>query len=202
MHALKISSQDMTSEQNHHQLSELIDEVGAIARDAQTRFGALTARQLNWKPSAEQWSIGQCLDHLITANRFYFPLVKEISAGTKKPTLWERMPLLPDFFGKMMIKSMNPAATRKIRAPRKFRPSSSDLDARTVESFVAHQQELATLMSGTAHLDLRRIVITSPVSRLVTYSLRDAYELIVVHEKRHLQQARRVKEMSAFPGAQ
>lgn len=191
----------MTPEPKHHRLSELTGELDAVAREVQTLFGALTAQQLNWKPGAERWSVAQCLDHLITTNRQYFPTLKEVSAGTKQSTMWERLPLLPGLFGKMMVKSMNPAATRKMRSPRKFQPSNSNLGAGIVAAFVAHQQELTELMRGTARLDLRRVIITSPISRFVTYSLQDAYELIVVHEKRHLGQARRVVETGRFPGA-
>jgi hypothetical protein len=34
----------------------------------------------------------------------------------------------------------------------------------------------------------------------MTYSLMDAYRVIVVHEQRHFQQAQRVTEEAAFPG--
>jgi hypothetical protein len=52
---------------------------------------------------------------------------------------------------------------------------------------------------STSHLDLERIVITSPALSIVTYSLMDAYRVIVVHEKRHVLQAKRVMEEPAFP---
>jgi len=48
-------------------------------------------------------------------------------------------------------------------------------------------------------LDLEKIVITSPALGAITYSLMDAYRIIVVHEHRHFQQAKRVTEESTFP---
>jgi sulfite reductase beta subunit-like hemoprotein len=55
-------------------------------------------------------------------------------------------------------------------------------------------------MTSLQHdLDLEKIVITSPVAAAITYSLMDAYRLIVVHEQRHFQQARRVTEEPGFP---
>ena len=53
-------------------------------------------------------------------------------------------------------------------------------------------------MKATEHLDVEKIVITSPALAVVTYSLIDAYRIIVVHEHRHFQQARRVTEESGF----
>jgi len=49
------------------------------------------------------------------------------------------------------------------------------------------------------YLDLEKIVITSPVAAAVTYSLMDAYRIIVVHEARHFQQAKRLTEEATFP---
>ncbi len=180
---------------------KFIAEADSIARDVINRFGGLTFEQLNWKPSAQQWSIGQCLDHLITANLLYFPVLHEIASRSKRATLWERVPLLPGLFGRMLIKSLGPTSTRKFQAPANFRPSSSEIGAEIVERFAEHQRELITLVRSNADADLRRTIITSPASRFVIYNLLDAYEIIVVHEKRHIEQAQRVREASNFPEA-
>lgn len=183
------------------QLPEITREIEEIGREAQSQLGGLTARQLNWKPNPGQWSIGQCLDHLITANKQYFPLLRKLVTGEAKKSVFERLPLLPGFFGPVLIKSLGPEATRKFKAPQVFQPSSSDVGADVVESFVAHQRELSALLEETANLDLRRTIITSPASRFVTYSLLDAYRIIIAHEKRHLRQAQNVREAVGFPGA-
>ena len=54
-------------------------------------------------------------------------------------------------------------------------------------------------MKATEDLDLEKIKISSPVSNLITYSLMDAYRIIITHEKRHFLQATRVAEMDGFP---
>jgi hypothetical protein len=56
-------------------------------------------------------------------------------------------------------------------------------------------------MKATEHLDLEKIKMTSPVTRLITYSLMDAYRIIINHEKRHLLQAVSVSQMDGFPKA-
>ncbi|MGH9844290.1 MAG: DinB family protein, partial [Blastocatellia bacterium] len=47
-------------------LSGLISEANAITDETLAGFGGLTAQQLNWKPGADQWSVAQCFDHLVT----------------------------------------------------------------------------------------------------------------------------------------
>ena len=180
-------------------LSSLIAAADNIAAEAQQTFGDLTAQQLNWKPNAESWGIGQCFDHLMTANESYFPIIEQIIKGEKPRTFWESLPVLPTFFGWMLIKYLSPESTKKLKAPDVFKPSSSDIDPNIINNFVRQQNQLTFLMRQTAELDLRRTKITSPALRFVTYSLIDAYTIIVVHEKRHSQQARRVLNAEGFP---
>src|SRR6185369_14541993 len=179
-------------------LLALITEANNIAAEAKSTFGRLTPTQLNWKPSAERWSVAQCFDHLLTSNKDYFPRIDGVIAGIK-PTFWQRMPVLPGLAAKLLIKSLDPNSTRKIKAPQKFQPAQSDISPSVIEDFVDQQARMVEKMKSTEHLDLEKIVITSPVAAVVTYSLMDAYRIIVVHEARHFQQAKRVTEESAFP---
>ena len=57
------------------ELNSLVKQLETIAGDAERVFGGLSPAQLNWKPSAERWSVGQCFDHLITTNRTYLPII-------------------------------------------------------------------------------------------------------------------------------
>ena len=176
----------------------LITATNNIAAEAKTTFGRLSPTQLNWKPSAERWSVAQCFDHLLTSNQGYFPLIEGVIAGVK-PTFWQRVPVLPGLAGKLLIKSLDPKSTRKIKAPAKFQPSHSDINPLVIDHFADQQARVVEKMKATEHLDLENIIITSPVSAAITYSLMDAYRIIVVHERRHFEQARRVTEEPSFP---
>lgn len=98
-----------------------------------------------------------------------------------------------------MIKSLDPASTRKYKAPKNFEPAQSDIAVSIIDDFVAQQSKIVDGMKSTSHLDLERIVVTSPAASFVTYTLMDAYRIIVVHERRHFQQAQRVAAEPAFP---
>lgn len=179
-------------------LANLIAAANKVAEEARSAFAHLTPSQLNWKPSPERWSVGQCFDHLITSNNGYFPVVENVLAG-KKRTFLESMPVLPGLAGKLLIKSLDPSSTRKIKAPKKFQPAQSDIRSSVINDFIDQQARIVEKMKATGHLHLEKIVITSPVSAAITYSLMDAYRIIVVHEQRHFQQAKRVTEESGFP---
>jgi DinB superfamily len=188
----------MTTDLRHADVLLLAREATDLGRRAEELFGGLTAKQLNWRPNPDEWSVGQCLDHLRIATTTYFPAFREIQAGTKRPTAWERVPLLPALFGPWLIRLLSPERSAKMRAPAVFRPTESVVDPQIVRTLAATQQEFVRFMAGTTPRDLDRIV-TSPASRFVTYSLLDAYRIIVVHAQLHLQQARRVTELAEFP---
>jgi len=182
-------------------LTELITELNAVTQETKQNFASLTAKQLNWKPGTEQWSIAQCFDHLMTANESYFPIFERIATGQKQNTFWENMPLFPGLFGGLLIKSLDPASKRKLKAPKTFAPSESEIDGRIIERFTAQQTNLAQAMTALDGRDLDAIKLTSPALKIITYSLRDACTIIVVHEQRHLQQAEGVLSRPEFPSS-
>lgn len=180
-------------------LPQLVAETEAIASDTQAALGQLNAAQLNWKPAPNSWSVAQCLDHLLTANQAMFRGMAAGASGTHQASLWERMPVLPGLMGKFMVKAVSPQAKQKVKAPAKIQPSTSELDARIVRRFVDQQREIAAHFERLKTVAADRIVMTSPLASVVTYSLLDAARLIVAHERRHLAQAERVTQTPGFP---
>lgn len=174
-------------------------EAAAITQDVQATFGQLNAKQLNWKPDTTSWSVAQCLEHLIAANHEMFVPFDEVLSEQKRMTRWERMPVLPGFFGKQMVKLVSPEGARKYKAPAQIQPAASALDAQIVGRFVAQQHELVDRLERLENFFVEKIIITSPFMKLITYSVLDACRLTVAHERRHLAQARRVTEMAGFP---
>ena len=183
------------------ELGALLDELRALTEDARKVFGGLSPAQLNWKPAPERWSVGQCFDHLITTNRTFFADMERVAAGEHRASLWGRVSPLSGFFARLILKSLDPEKGRKSKAPRIFNPSSSDVAPDVIEQFEEHQGELSALMRATTGVDLARTIVTSPVSPVATYSLLDAYRIVVAHERKHFEQARRVTQSRGFPAA-
>jgi hypothetical protein len=182
-------------------VSELITMQEEVSRDTREIFAHLISEQLNWKPSAEEWSVGQCFDHLINTNTPYFPELENIIRGAKTNTVWQKLPFFPGFFGRFVINAANPENAKKVKAPSVFRPSSSNIDAKVMSRFIESQHRLVELMKATEKLPVADIIITSPVAAIVAYSLLDAYTIMALHNRRHFNQAKRVMESQEFPGA-
>lgn len=176
-------------------------ELSAIARDTQSVFGALVERQLNWRRDATSWSVAQCFDHLLNINREMFQAIDAALDGSHPPTLWQRLPALPRLFGSMMINSQSPEAKRKFKAPRSAVPASSAIDRQIIERFVAYQHEAAARVRSLEGREPARVIMVSPFASFITYSVLDGCRIIVTHERRHFEQARRVTLAPGFPSS-
>ena len=181
------------------ELDNFVSELKKISDDAQKTFGNLSAEQINWKPSAESWSVGQCFEHLNVSNEGILSKVEQIVQNKYQKTFWEHLPFLPNFFGGFILKATNPENTDKRKAPGVFRPARSEVGAKIIEEFAENQKRAISLIKATENLNLAKTIITSPVAKFVTYSLQDAYKIIVTHERRHFQQAEKVLQTQGFP---
>ena len=179
---------------NEERINRVISDLESVSDDVRSSFGELTTAQLNWKPSEKEWSVAQCLDHLITINSLYFPVFEKMRTGGFASTFWERYSPFSGFFGRYLIKAMSPENPKKMKTSRKAFPSASEIDGAIVVRFQDHNRELARHVANLpAEFDLKTIM-TSPLAGFVTYSLDDCLTMLVVHERRHLRQAKRVLE--------
>src|SRR5437773_6774484 len=179
-------------------LSQIVDEIREISRDANDTFGRLSADQINWKPAVGSWSVGQCLDHLIRSNSQFYPEFKRLTAGTQKNSFWENYSPFTGVVGRFLIDSIK-NDSRKFKAPSKAIVPPSDIEPDIVSRYVAHQDDLIESITATASVDWKNTILTSPFFRLITFTLDDAYTIFVEHARRHIRQARRVMENEGFP---
>lgn len=181
-------------------IQEMIARGTAAGERVQNEFGDLSYEQLNWKPDTDRWSIGQCLDHLIVSDCLYFPDFKKIVAGKYRMNFWERWSPLTGLFGKMMVSQVGEKPKRKMKAPRILVPTESNIDAGILERFQKHLDSLVEFIIDCRNVDLDRTHISSPVTGFITYSLRNAFLLLMQHEYRHISQGVKVKGLKGFPG--
>ena len=180
------------------EISNLLSELQVISDEAQKTFGHFSAEQINWKPSAEGWSVGQCFEHLIKTNELFYVELEKIAEGSRKNSFLEKYSPLSSFFGNLLVNSLKKDG-RKFKAPSLKIVPPSEIDANIVEIFAAHQAELIGKIKSTENSDWQKTKITSPFMKLMTYKLSDGFRVVVEHEKRHIRQAARVTKTTGFP---
>lgn len=181
-----------------NEVSKLVSELETVSAAAQKFFGNLSAEQINWKPSVEGWSVGQCFEHLMKTNSLFFPELEQIAAGTRRNSFLENYSPLSSFFGNLLVNSLKKDG-RKFKAPSKAIVPPSAVDAGIIEQFAGHQIELIERIRRTENADWRKVKITSPFLKAMTYKLADGFRIVVEHERRHFRQAERVLRTENFP---
>jgi DinB superfamily len=179
-------------------IRSIISDMDAVAADAKATFGTLSNDQLNWKPGEKSWSVAQCLDHIIKTNEQFYPEFAKLATGTRKNTFWENISPLTGWGGPFLIKAVS-EDSKKAKAPSKAIVPPSDIDAGIVDKFAEHIAEVNKKIESVADTDRKKTVVTSPFLVIFTYTLDDAYTVLVEHSKRHIRQARRVMEAEGFP---
>lgn len=180
-------------------MDETISELRKISVDARKTFGRLSVAQINWKPSAESWSVGQCFEHLIITNSLYFPAVQKVIDGAHRNNFFSKIPFATDLIAALMKNSLKPEQARKMKTFKIFEPAASDVAATIFDDFDANQQKLIEMIEAVKDRDLRPIKIPEPLHAALNLRLDDAFEILTIHEKRHFLQAERVLQTRGFP---
>lgn len=174
-------------------------QLARINEEARTLAGHLSPEQLHWPPPGGGWSVAQVFEHLAASNESYLTRIPEVlqraraAGGVPNGAVWK-----PSFFGKLLIRSLEPSSTRSMPAPKIWRPTHTRPDG-ALERFIRSQEQLSALIPEARAVDLTRTRVASPASRLVRVNLGDVFRILVVHGERHLGQVRRVIGEEEFP---
>ena len=113
--------------------------------------------------------------------------------------LLAKIPFWSNFWGRILINSIQPSNKRKTKTAPAAYPSAGEIAPDIVEQFVRHQEVLSAQFAAMKEADVDAIRLHSPLLSLITYSLRDLLNITVLHEQRHIEQAKRVMENENFP---
>lgn len=186
---------NMTQESDSLKLiSNWIQRLDEISEKVNSEFSGLNAAQMNWKVSQNNWSIGQCLSHLIVSNEKYFPILDILITGKYKTSFWQKINPLSSYTGRKMAESLGPKIIKPFIAPKLFDPGKSAVRSGIVADFIKHQNQLKIKINSLKNLDFQKTIVSSPVAPLITFPLKDCIEILVGHEERHFAQAIKVKE--------
>lgn len=144
---------------------------------------------LNWRATAESWSVLECLQHLNLYGHFYIP---EIGNAIGKSHHASTVTFKSGWLGNYFANSMLPKAKlNKMKTFRAMNPIHSTLDKTVIEEYIHQQQQLLDLLNRAAKIDLARAKTGISISKLVRLRLGDTFRFVLNHEIRHIQQAMR-----------
>jgi hypothetical protein len=180
----------------HPDIRDLDDQLEAIERDATSLMDGLTEAQGAWRVRPDAWSVAECLDHLAVAGRVYIEAMREPAQRARQQGRLRRRPALPGFVGGWFARSLEPPPRRtsKVKAPQKIRPRTAPPLADAFASFIKTHRDVRAFLRENADLDLAGVRFPNPFVPGVRFSLASGLHVITAHDRRHLWQARRVRE--------
>jgi hypothetical protein len=172
------------------QFEELTNQVDALV-------SPLTDAEFSWRPSPDQWSVGECIDHLNAIARVYLPVLDDGIADAIRRSLYAPGPFRYNWIGRLHVILSRPDSWIRARAQRSFQPVPSRSRQEVMAAFRAYQVQYVDRLRQANGLDLARARVASPVWGWLPMPLGSAFALLIAHERRHLAQAHRVWQAQA-----
>lgn len=166
-------------------------QIASIGKTVRTEFALLPEPVLNWKQSPQSWSILECIEHLNFYCRYYNPRLRkamDLALAKNVPVA----PHQPGWLGQKFISMMHPDNNKKQTTFKRMNPSGSSLDKSVLEKFLAYQSDLDAIVGDAASVDLNSTFVPVEFLRLLKMNAGDALMFVVVHEQRHIRQAKNV----------
>jgi len=183
------------------QLARLQSELAALKADASKLVSGLRESQFNWRPDQQKWSMAECLLHLNIVGDRYVRILETVLEQAKTRGFVAHGDFAVGFLGKWILANTEPPPKRRFKAARAFTPSYGQPITAVLPTFLHLQDQLTLEIERAKGLDLGRVKVPAPGLPL-RFNLLLTLEWIAAHERRHLWQARQVRENPAFPPVQ
>lgn len=183
------------------EIERLLYQVKVIRQEAEGLYWGLTEAQWHWAPGEGGWSIAQCFDHLNITNRLFIAAFETSIRQARAEKLLSDGPFAYGFFSRWMYRVMQPPVKRRFKAPKKFEPAGRRKPEEILAEWEATHERLSELIREANGLNLVKAKVTSPASNFIRYPLGMGFWIQTAHDRRHLWQARQVRNHPAFPGA-
>ncbi|MCJ7935612.1 MAG: DinB family protein [Chryseobacterium sp.] len=173
--------------------SQLLDELKRITEQhlqSADTFLQKPDHELNFRVSADSWSILECLEHLNRYGNFYIPEIsRKISSSKSSP----RPVFTPGFLGNYFAESMLPKEKlNKMKTLRTMNPIHSRLNKEVVNEFAGQQQQLLELLEKAGHIDLEKTKTRISISKWINLKLGDTLRFVIYHNLRHMAQTEQI----------
>lgn len=174
-------------------------EFEAAGADARELLAGIGDAAFNWRRAPGTWSMAECLDHLnITGRKYLRALDRAIEDG-RRNGLVGAGPFRYGLLEGWTVRAMDAPPMFKVKAPRAFVPASDGRRDELLAAFLALQGEFTDRLARAEGLDFAKVKARSPVSRHLKFSLGKAFAGIAAHQRRHLWQARQLRNDARFP---
>jgi len=163
-----------------------------LAGEANDLTQGLSETRFNWRPAPGQWSIEECLAHLTMVGRWEIQAIEEAIDRGKAQGLTGRAPFEYPAVERFILRESGTPVRHEFAAPRRFQPLHGQPVTGILPTFLHVQSQFVRQLERANGLDLKRVKVATPISRLLKISLGIMFARAGAHGQRHMAQARRV----------
>lgn len=172
--------------------SKLINELRNLTQAAITQvteFKTYPIEQLNFKLNDADWSVLECIEHLCLYGKFYLPEIEKRIANLE-PLAQKNFK--SGFLGNYFVNLIKSSNAKKIKATKQMDPTGSSLSMATLDKFIKQLRSLDLILVKSMKIDLAKVKTAISLSRIIKLRLGDTLRFLVLHNERHILQAKRI----------
>lgn len=155
-------------------------------------YRELDLHELNFKPSQNDWSMLECLEHLNLYGDYYLSEMEKQILHAKSGAAPEFRPgVIGNYFAQLMQVKPD-GSIKKMKSPKDKVPVASELSKATIERFLKQQDHLVRLLEMAQQVNLVKTKTAISLSKLIRLRLGDTLRFYVYHIERHIAQAERL----------
>ena len=178
----------------HSELAAYHQQFEQIRDEAQELAAGLSEATFTWRPAPASWSIQECLAHLAMVGAVEADAIEQAIDQGRAEGVSASGPFTYPDWERFLLREAEPPVRDPVSAPKRFVPVHGQPVTSILPTFLHVQRRFQLQIERADGLDLRRIKVPTPLTRLVRMSLGSSFARAAAHGRRHLVQARRVRK--------
>lgn len=169
--------------------SKAIEHLKTTQAELLKTVKGLSDEQLNFKPSADAWSVANCVEHLAISEKSIFGIVQMTLKNDPDPSMRSEVKMSDE-----ELIGMIQGREQKVKTRPEFEPTNKSYDD-TIADFKEKRKSNMKYVK-TSEDDLRNRYFDFPFGKV------DAYQVVLFmsgHTKRHTDQIKEVIDSEGFP---
>ncbi len=170
-----------------------LDHLKKTNAELMTAVKGLSEEQLNYKASADAWSIANCVEHIAISEKNIFGILEMTLMSDPDPSLRSEVKMTDD-----QILGFIEARDQKVKTRAEFEPSGKFGSYKETLAEFKNKRKANLKYVKSSQDDLRNRYFDFPFGKV------DAYQIVLFmsgHTRRHTDQIKEVMADAGFPGS-
>lgn len=173
-----------------YSLTQSQADLKQLIQTVKIEFPHLKENELNYKESAESWSILECLQHLNLYCDYYNPCLHKALSKSAKLSY---KPIKLSWIAKKSINTVSPEDKKPKKTFKNMNPALSNLPKDVIEQFLKNHEELEQILQQAKNINTNKKLIPIEFMKWLKLSIAETLIFMGEHGKRHVNQALKVK---------